>query len=397
MKKRTAILWIFLCCWLTYLTAYLCRVNFSSVMEAISLERGFTSEHLGIIGAVFYGVYACGQLVNGYIGDRVRPNIYIIVALCGTLLCNLGMAVVPSFAGMLVIWGINGCFQSMFWSTIIRVLAQNIPPEKRALYSMGISLAMPAAYIVSWSVLGGCLDGAAVRWYFLVPVFAAAAMIGAWLLLSRNLANGVSQDRRNKAGLAETVHFICGEKLHWMLLVCMCHGLIKEGAAYWLPLLLTQTTGLGNVSPFLLAAVLPVANALGIMGSRVLMQRGASNPYRILIAVFGGIALLCAGLLLRSQGFFLIGLIAAVSGLCYGSNTILMSFIPMQYTEKNMVASIIGVFDFASYVGAAISTYVLGKVLASAGFGPLPGIWLFAALCGIVLSAVVVRKRKALA
>ena len=65
----------------------------------------------------------------------------------------------------------------------------------------------------------------------------------------------------------------------------------------------------------------------------------------------------------------------------------------MQYTEKGMVASVIGVFDFASYVGAAISTYVLGRVLSNVGFAPLPGIWLGAAAVSILIAAMVVRMR----
>ena len=176
MTKKISFKWIFLCCWFTYLTAYLCRVNFSSAMPAISGERMLTSEQLGLVGAVFYGVYALGQLVNGYIGDHVRANRYILLALCGTLACNFGMSVVTGLGGMMLLWGLNGVFQSMFWSTIIRVLAQHTKAEGRATVSMGISMAMPVAYIASWSLLGQCLDGAAVRWYFLIPSIAALVM-----------------------------------------------------------------------------------------------------------------------------------------------------------------------------------------------------------------------------
>jgi len=130
---------------MTYLTAYLCRVNFSSAMQAIVTEKAMTTGQLGTVGAVFYAVYACGQLVNGYIGDRVMPNRFILLAFGGTMLCNLGMAFADSMAMMLVLWGLNGCFQSMFWSTIIRILSQNVSAEKRAVTSMGISMARTTA------------------------------------------------------------------------------------------------------------------------------------------------------------------------------------------------------------------------------------------------------------
>ena len=391
MKKRNAFIFLFACCWLTYLTAYLCRVNFSSAMHTISGELMFTEERLGIIGAVFYIVYAVGQLVNGYIGDRVRPNRYVILALCGTLACNLGMAFAKSFPMMIIVWGLNGCFQSMFWSTIIRVLAQNIAPEKRAVVSMGISLAMPAAYMVSWGLLGQCLDGAAAKWYFLVPVFVCVPLICIWALFSRKY-NFAKENSTAKAGIRETAAFLVSENLHWMLIVCMLHGLIKEGVGYWLPLLLAEGAGIGDISPYLMVTILPFANLVGIIASRFMLGR-AKNPFRILAAVFAAIAAISIGLMLRHEGIFMIGLMALISGLAYANNTILMSYIPMQYTSKNMVASIIGVFDFASYVGAACSTYVLGRVLASAGFGPLPAIWLGASAAALIIASVVVIHR----
>lgn len=391
-KKTVSIRWIFVCCWFTYLVAYLCRVNFSSAMDAITLERGLSAQHLGVIGAVFYGIYACGQLVNGYIGDRVPANRFVLLALSGTLLCNLGMSLAPGFGAMLALWGLNGVFQSMFWSTIIRVLAQNIPAEKRATYSMGISLAMPAAYITSWGLLGQCLDGAAVRWYFLLPVIAVVVMIGAWLLLSGKANFALDESTKSKAGIGDTFRFLVEEKLIWMVGVCMLHGLIKEGVAYWTPMLVGQM-GVA-ASPYLLASILPTANLIGIVVSKLLLGKSGTNPFKTLLAVFIGILIVCAALLIGSGGLLVIGLMAVISGLAYANNTILMSFIPMQYTARNMVASIIGVFDFASYVGAAVSTYVFGRVLESYGFDPLPGIWLASAAAAILIAAIVVKKGK---
>jgi len=384
MKRRMLLLT--LCCWVTYLTAYLCRVNFSSAMDTLSVERALTLDQLGLVGAVFYGVYACGQLVNGYLGDRVRSNRFIMLALLGTCLCNVGLSMARTLPLILLCWGINGIFQSMFWSTIIRILAQNCPADKRAGMSSIISTAMPAAYLVSWSLLGQCFDGLAAQWYFLVPACVAIVMIGVWLLLSRKLSNAI-EPPRSKATLMETFAFLKKENLHILLLVCLFHGLIKEGVAYWLPLLVHDLPGAGTVPPYLLIAVLPVANFTGIMLTKLLLRRGPARPLGIIAGLTGSIALVSAGVILGQSLLLIVGFMALISGLCYCNNTILLSYLPMQYTGQQMVASIIGVFDFASYVGAALSTYVLGKLLASAGFAPLPYVWLAAALAalGIVL------------
>lgn len=389
-QKQSKIVWIFACCWMTYLSAYLCRVNFSSAMDALSLQEGLSPEKLGIVGAVFYGVYACGQLVNGYIGDRVRPDRFIILALLGTTLCNVLMSVAQSLPMMLVCWGLNGVFQSMFWSTIIRVLAQNIPAQQRGAISSGISLAMPAAYIVSWCVLGRCFEGVAAHWYFLVPAAVSLLMIGGWVVLSKRLTfAGVPEEKKS---IKETVRFIQMECLWWLIPVCLLHGLIKEGVAYWTPLLISGMGITQKWPPFLLVGILPLANLVGILLSKTLLKRVSASPYLVLALVAGLITLVCIGLLAGSGELLMILLMALVSGLCYANNTVLMSYIPMGYTKQNMVASIIGVFDFASYAGAAVSTYILGKVLQTRGFGPVPGIWLTAAVVVVVLVFVMLQR-----
>ena len=219
-KKSSMIGWIFICCWLTYMTAYLCRVNFSSAMDAFGKEKGFSPDRLGNVGAVFFVVYACGQLINGYISDRVAANRYMLLALCGTMISNLGMAFVADYRWMFLFWGLNGCFQSMFWCTMIRVLAQKIPSSKRAAVSAGLSLTMPVAYFISWGLMGHLLDGASVKWYFLIPALICLPLIGAWLLLSRKISFQEEHEKTQKPGILETIRFLGKEKLWWIAAVC---------------------------------------------------------------------------------------------------------------------------------------------------------------------------------
>jgi predicted MFS family arabinose efflux permease len=264
------------------------------------------------------------------------------------MLCNIGMAFAGSFGMMLVLWGVNGCFQSMFWSTIIRVLAQNISADKRATISAGISLAMPAAYIVSWGLLGQLLDGAQVKWYFTVPALVCVPLIAVWMILSGKLNFEVQKKAAGKAGIAETVKFVASEKLHWMILVCMFHGLIKEGAAYWTPLLVSGMEITKTWSPFLLVCILPVANLVGILASRVLMKNSSKNPYQLLMLLFGAIVLLSAGLQGR-EGMTAAMIIGGVGrfGTCVAGGLIL-----------GLLQSLV-VFQFASNWQNAITFLVL--------------------------------------
>lgn len=396
LKKNKGFAVIFACCWATYLTAYLCRVNFSSAISALSNDRGLSTDQLGMVGALFYGIYACGQLCNGYIGDRVKGHRFIVLALAGTALCNLGTALSQSLLPLMVCWGLNGCFQSMFWSTIIRLLSQRALPQQRTTISMGISSAMPIAMMVSWSLLGQFLLGRDATYYFLLPMGIALSMIVVWLILGKKYFSGTQMDTvsAQKATFRETMQFLHQEKLHRIVLICVLHGLIKEGVAYWMPLLIQETLELPLLPAGVWVAVLPFANLMGILFMPRLLSKRKDKPLSAMIFVFAAIGLMSAGLILWNAALLIVGCMALISGCCYANNTILMSYIPMQYAGRNMVASVIGVLDFSSYVGAAISTYVLGKLLSGVGFGPLPCIWLGAAIVGALLSIYAMHQGK---
>ncbi len=389
-RSKTGMFELFLCCWMTYLTTYLCRVNFSRAMIAINREMGISIDNLGVVGALFFLVYACGQLINGFIGDRMHPVKFIIIALAGTAACNIGVSFCHSFVPMLILWGINGYFQSIFWSTIIRLLALRITPEKRSSVSSGISSAMPAGYLVSWCLLGNLFADQPMSLFFLMPAAIALLMIIAWCAYGRKLKRQDADFTPPTARmpLKESIRCIFDNKLWVLMPLCVLHGVVKEGVSFWAPQLMAQEFSMRGTAGALSIALLPLANLAGMFLSKRLLRH---NPLIVILFMTSFIAFAGLAMVFGNSTLLYIAMITLISGLSYGNNTVLMSFIPMQYTRQNMVATLVGLFDFSSYIGAAISTYALGRVLENAGFSPLPYIWLGAAAVMLVIDVVALR------
>lgn len=386
-------LWqLFTCCWLTYLTTYLCRVNFSRAMTAINRDIGISVESLGTAGALFFLIYACGQLINGFLGDRVRPVRFLILALAGTAVCNAGVGLCKSFTPLLILWGANGYFQSIFWSTIVRLLALRIAPEKRSSISFGITSAMPAAYLMSWCVLGNLFAKGSSSLYFLVPAGVAAVMIIVWAIYGRHMGSetreAIAPDQHRLA-LSDSIRLILRKRLWLLMPLCVMHGVIKEGVGFWAPKLLEDRFAMDSALGVLSIALLPLANLAGMLWGKRLLHK---NPLAALLSMFVVIALAALALSIGSAGMLGVALMALVSGLSFGNNMVLMSFIPMQYARDGIVATLAGLYDFSSYIGAAISTYALGRVLGALGFAPLPYIWAGAAALAIGVD-LLARKR----
>ena len=89
-------------CWVTYLIAYLCRVNMSSALPKLEAAFGVTNGTLGVAGSLFFIVYAVGQLVNGALGDRVSPYKFVAVAAAGTAVLNCIVSLSGNFYVVLI-------------------------------------------------------------------------------------------------------------------------------------------------------------------------------------------------------------------------------------------------------------------------------------------------------
>lgn len=122
---------LFFLCWGVYFASYIGRLNYSSVMSSIIGEGILSFSQAGSISMVYFFAYGIGQLCNGILGDRLKPQSMIFFGLFCSGLSNLLMGCVGSFPAMAVLWGINGYMQSMIWPPIIRIFAEKYTEEKR--------------------------------------------------------------------------------------------------------------------------------------------------------------------------------------------------------------------------------------------------------------------------
>ena len=375
-----------LICFLTYLTAYLCRVNFSASLTSLSAARALDYDLLGAAGAAFFAVYAVGQLINGFLGDHIHPVRFIMLALAGTALCNIGVAFAQSYPLILVLWAANGYFQSIFWSTMIRLLSMVTSAEERSSASAFISSAMPAGYLISWCVLAPCFSEQNVMLFFHVPAIAALPIFALWSNKSALLPEGHTQRLSAgslRGGVRRTLRLAAREKLLLLLAVLVYHGLIKEGIAFWIPTLIRGASGSAAITAAALA-LLPAANFAGTLLAKRLLRSWGDAPLRVVQLGFGLMLPLCLVCLIP-MGVAVLVPMCMISCLSYCVNTVLLSFIPMRYRAEGVVSSLVGLFDFCSYMGAALSTYVLGGMINAQGVQGMAVVWIIAACAGFAL------------
>ncbi|MGH7179987.1 MAG: MFS transporter, partial [Tepidisphaeraceae bacterium] len=91
------------CVGLLYASFYLCRYNFPLANEAISKEFGFTKTAMGWIITVVSLAYACGQITNGLLTDKLGGKRAMLIGAAGTIILNI-------LFGAASFWGLFALF-----------------------------------------------------------------------------------------------------------------------------------------------------------------------------------------------------------------------------------------------------------------------------------------------
>jgi len=92
---------------------YTCRLGLAVTKKPL-LDAGImTASQLGIVGSVMLYVYAIGKFVNGMISDHANIRRFMSWALLLSALVNLVFGFTSFFIGFVILWGLNGWFQSI--------------------------------------------------------------------------------------------------------------------------------------------------------------------------------------------------------------------------------------------------------------------------------------------
>ena len=376
--QKRKLLTVLALAWVTYTVSYMCRVNISTALDKLAFGMDVSLDYLGMASSVYFITYAFGQLLNGFWGDHVDPHRFLIAAclLSGAINTTLGLQ--SNGTVFFILWSMNGFCQSMFWSTLLRLLSAYAEDGQRKNVSTIMSTCSATGYLISWVILSDLFMPYSYRPYFLVPGLIALLLVLGWFAMMQALP---FEQEQAKSKTAPPLPVVIGEirhdRLYFVCLLCVLVGTIKEGAVFWLPKIFTDVLGFGEGSLIFLMLV-PLAKLAGVFAARRLLTMvGESVKRGVQVMLSIGCAS-CAALVLTSShtSLLTLALIALLLAVINGANWFMISYLPLHFAERNIVATLVGCFDFSTYIGASVMTGVVGVALARFSWVALPLMWL---------------------
>lgn len=356
---------LLLACSAAYTAAYICRTNLTPALGAIQADFGVNAASVGMLPTLFCIPYAAGQIATGYLADRFRARNLILIGLLGSALMNMLFTVAPSLGVLMVLWCLNGAFQSMIWTPIVRVFAMNYEGEVRAHALFLISFTMILGYLIAWSLSGALTKG--VGWRAAFGVSGAVTAIAGFLSCRalRDSGDSVQQSEKGDANAPKAMpigQLLFKTDLIFVLLLCLFNGYVRDSIMNWAPKMLADTQKIDLNGALGVILVIPIVNYLGILFGKDVYRKQGGNVSKsmftmvalevvfslILFKFFGAGTFICAALL------------ALCSAMAYGLNPLITSLKPMEYMYTGRVALVAGLLDATIYVGSAFSGTFVG-------------------------------------
>ena len=383
-------------CFIAYFCAYIGRLNMSATLDQIMGEMNVDGATGGALQTVFATVYACGQFIFGAIVDHVNPVLLISVGLCGSAASNFAFSLNDSFAPLLYIWALNGLFQSMLWTPIVRILAENYSGarNRRASFTMSFTLAL--GHLAAWALAGFMSEWFGWRQAYVIPACVLLAACASFLLLMPHGKSDEAALSDRGAKRAETgkmsVRGLLGTGLIPLLFLCVANGFVRDGVITWTPTILGANKGMFTL-------IIPVVNLIGIRLGSFITKR-VSRSIRTVIMGLMAVCVLPSLLMFVfpvSPVYVMAFLLGIMSASLYGSNPMLTSLVPMQYRGVGRVGLVAGLVDSFIYVGSALAGVLTGWMHDVRGsWTGVYGLWAIVSAAGVAAALISARGEKRL-
>lgn len=373
---------------LVYFFSYAMRLDYSASIVAIVSDLKITNTMASAAVTGSFITYGVGQVVCGFIGDKISPVKMISTAMLGTILVNILVSFSSNIAVITVLWCINGVCQAMLWPPLTRFVSEQVGTEKYsdAVTFVGLSASIGTIFI--YLFVPFVLEITVWRNVFrCMSVFGIIMMI-IWGYATRNIPMGKAETKV-KAKDSKTISvwgLITLAGLIPIFLTIALQGILRDGIQTWLPSLANEQFGLSASSSVLSTAVLPILSMTSVLISNAIYHK-IKNEIKTAAIMFGiaFMATLPMAIGLKIPALMTIVFAAMISGCMHGVNHMLISLIPKNFAKFGMVSTFSGILNAFTYVGASISSYGFAAIADLSGWNAVLISWCIIAFLGTVL------------
>ncbi|KGE12698.1 2-phosphonopropionate transporter [Sphingobacterium deserti] len=398
-SKQWRMLFVTMFCYLFFYTG---RHNFGWAVKGMSRELHISFEQIGWISFSMLIGYAIGQLINGNLADRLSPKIMILCGGTLSIICNISISFATGYTTVLVLWTLNGYFQSMAWGSGSKLISNWWDDEHRGrafgFYTMAAGSSSVLTFFMALLLVQ---QNQSWRTLFRYPVLFLLGALIVFLLMARSSPKPIADQKedspesgshQSKSWKKDYKEVFANRKFITASLAIGCQSMARYGLIFWVPIHFLGENYKNSDANLWLTLFIPIGMAIGAVSfgyiSDYLFNRNRSKSICAGMIVSSFIALSIyyvpitnqfgASILMFAAGFFV-----------YGPQSNFWTLNP-ELLGTRLVGTGTGVMNMFAYVFAAIGEPLFGKIIDYTG--KTANIFLvvavICAICAVIISFV---------
>ncbi len=383
---------------LLYLFFYNGRQNINLVKTDIAEAFGFFKANgspdtapIGVVSSALFWCYAFGQLASGRIGSLFGYKRTMAAGVLGSAALNIALSFADNLTLIAVLWGANGFFQAMVWANGLGVINKWWPKKDRGFASGFATSFTGLAQVVTYFTIFFCLNlnpDWGWRAAFRLPMIPMLVMLIAFFFFFKvkpedvGLAAFEEEDSaaaKRDAALASEIEkkgffypykvLFSEPKVIVFCLISAIAGIGRYGLLNWMPTYFAES-GLDLKGSLTTIVLLPLGQACAMFVFPFITDKifhGKREPMLILASVVTFIILCCFPFINPAQNPVLISVMLFLAG-TFGMVTGVIWAIAGDMGGRAFAATVVGVLDWAVYMGAATQEATFGYITGSFGW-----------------------------
>ena len=397
---------------LTYMFFYNGRQNINLVMTQMAEELGSTTAAMGVVSAALFWCYAFGQLVNGRLGAHFGYKKFMMLGVLASAVLNVVISFQNSIPVIAILWGLNGFVQSMVWANGLGVLNKWWAKKDRG-FASGFATAFSGiAQVVTYLTIWLCMEMNPEwgwRAAFRFPMLPMVLMLVLFLLLFKEKPEDIGlkafeeadkeaaeRDAALSAEIEKNGYFypykvlFTEPKVILFCLISSIAGVGRYGLLTWIPTYFVEAHGLSIKEGIFSSILLPIGQAGAMFVFPFITDkvfRGRREPMLALASIITFGVMLFFPFIDRQGPASAMLLIVGISGMVTG----VIWAVAGDMGGRAFSSTIVGVFDWAVYMGAAVQAAVFGFVKDTFGW---PAIFITIGCLYIIMLILTLLARK---
>lgn len=383
MKIKNKEKYIFLIMYLAYVSIYAARVNLSVASPQLTDMNILDAAKIGFLGSVFSTIYAFGRVVNGRISDTAPPWKMLVFGLAAAGISNMLISIFPPYIGIFLLWSINAYAQSMLWSSILYVVTFLYDKDKVKNKTSLMVTSVATGNVVGIVLNTFFITKLGVKYAFLIPGGITLILGGITFVMIRHIPN-TGKDKQSRQSFFEILK--TGE-LAKLIIPAVFHGVMKENISLWMTVYIIDKYAVDLSTSSYYVLLIPIIGFFGriIYPAVLKMCRNdeiSVTSFGFAVCTVAAVVLCMGNVGILASVIMLSVIYAAVSVI----NTSFLSIYPLRYAKTGNTASVSGIMDFATYLGAGVSSAIYGIVIKNFGYLPMFVSWAAISAVSIIIT-----------